>query len=390
MLSDPKICWRVAESGGEIAATAAAIRNIGGEADRIAEGFGLVVAPALHKRSVGSLLWQSICKELASTVDFFIAEVRTNKLAPWRVVQGAGFCPIGFQACGQRVGDDFENTLFTARVSDQIRAAAALANDDARATYPDALHLANAVLSLFEMPNIRSSPAHPYDVAYDAVTDINPRGKSCKVSVPAFARDDERGRCFLGDWPRDRLHESGVICLNELTGIDRRRSRFEACYYTLGRNGQVQGAARVIEDKRRSQFRITQLNVVEDGLQGPLLAGIVGFVTARSTVSMVVDVLAANRRLLATLFGLGFKGTVYYPFLVAGPCERHDGLRMTLWQGLRYPEPTVLKLQPEWDSMFRPIVETVLEGSGVDLERSSDQCPVSVRSVSGRHSPLPK
>src|SRR5882762_3105932 len=51
-VSEEVIYWVVAECDGEVIATAGAVRNIGSEEDRIAEGFGLVVDPRFRGRGI--------------------------------------------------------------------------------------------------------------------------------------------------------------------------------------------------------------------------------------------------------------------------------------------------------------------------------------------------
>jgi ribosomal protein S18 acetylase RimI-like enzyme len=72
------VIWLVVETpDGNIAGSAAAARNIGGQQDRIAEICGVAVEQTSQRRGMGSALLRQLQLELADIAEFVVCEAQS-------------------------------------------------------------------------------------------------------------------------------------------------------------------------------------------------------------------------------------------------------------------------------------------------------------------------
>ena len=110
------IAWVVAEAGGELVGSTAAVRNIGGQRDRIAEVFGVVVSHGARVKGVATRLLGFLCAELEGEAEFILCEARTAEPGGWKVARNCGFLPVGFEPFAHAMPVGFESMVLTGKV----------------------------------------------------------------------------------------------------------------------------------------------------------------------------------------------------------------------------------------------------------------------------------
>ena len=133
------IAWVVAEAGGELVGSTAAVRNIGGQRDRIAEVFGVVVSHGARVKGVATRLLGFLCAKLEGEAEFILCEARTAEPGGWKVARNCGFLPVGFEPFAHAMPVGFESMVLTGKV---------VGDPSARSAVPPRLTLAAQALAV--------------------------------------------------------------------------------------------------------------------------------------------------------------------------------------------------------------------------------------------------
>ena len=231
------IAWVVAEAGGELVGSTAAVRNIGGQRDRIAEVFGVVVSHGARVKGVATRLLGFLCAKLEGEAEFILCEARTAEPGGWKVARNCGFLPVGFEPFAHAMPVGFESMVLTGKV---------VGDPSARSAVPPRLTLtAQALAVAVTGEGARLRPEGHGGSSPDPVGNDPFSTPAGAPSAEPFEvrRDDEGGRRVLEGWGGDLDHRSGVICLRPLEGEDRERRRYERPYFLGLQDGRVVGCA---------------------------------------------------------------------------------------------------------------------------------------------------
>lgn len=357
MISGGDFAWVVAEGpGGEVVASAAAVRNIGGRDDRIAEVFGVVVHQQFHRQGVGSTLLRRLVAQLEDSADFVLCEARTAGAGGWKVARNTGFLPVGFVPYAHAMPVGFESMVLTAKRGstwDQSWAARGL--EFAEGTTPAIRRLAGAVCG---------QPGRATVVA-PARSDTPSRRELPPVAIEVHCADGAGGPFFAK--PDDLLdRRSGVVGLRPLLGSDRsgRRTVHETCTVVAGL--VPLGGARVVYDRIDSRARILGLRARAEADRYTVLTAVVNHVidlAGDTPLVVLLWVRAGSIRLQDELDTLAFFPTAYLPGMIAGPHEREDVVQYTRLVGrsLRGSIKGVTAL--DWPEA-RAVIDQVLRDQG--------------------------
>lgn len=309
------IAWCVAEDAGRVVASAAALRNIGGPLDQIAEVFGIVVSDSFRRRGVGTQLLRFLCNELAPTARFILCEARTAEPGGWKSARNCGFMPIGFEPFAHAMPVGFESMLLTARFG---------VGDDR----------AIALNTSFLAPT----------GAADAECILSNGIEVC--------RDDAVGRRLLEQLPgMDFRSSPAVVDQSPLEGQDLERVRYDRLFYVARRDSCLVGVARVIWDRVDCRARLLGLHTFADNVEAPFLSRIAEALCllAGSKPLTILTILRSDA--LASrgaLERLEFFPTAYYPGLVANDKERVDAIQYTFVKGNRLEDSSRFVTDIDW------------------------------------------
>ncbi len=243
MIRGGEVVWVVAEApDGAVIGSAAAVRNIGAESDRIAEVFGVVVDTDRRYRGLGSALLRRLVEELADSAEFILCEARTVEAGGWKVARNAGFLPVGYEPYAHAMPVGYESMVLSGRCR---RNSGRWPHRDkmARAT-PQVLCLAKAVLGadqLVNPPTVFTGTDSPIEENRE-----DRRGLNLGLDM---RRDETLGRAFFNATEDIFDRRSGIVGLNPLQGLDRWDHRFENIYFIASSRGANLGAARVTYDR---------------------------------------------------------------------------------------------------------------------------------------------
>ncbi|MBV8235783.1 MAG: GNAT family N-acetyltransferase [Acidimicrobiia bacterium] len=362
------IAWVVAEAGGGLVGSTAAVRNIGGRRDRIAEVFGVVVSDEARMKGVATRLLDLLCAELGGEAEFILCEARTAEPGGWKVARNCGFLPVGFEPFAHAMPVGFESMVLTGRV---------VGDWSARPAVPPRLTPTAQVLALAVAgAGARFRPEGHGGASPDPVG--NDPSSTPAGAPPAepfeVRRDDEGGRRMLEGRGGDLDHRSGVIGLRPLEGEDREGRRYERPYFLGLQGDRVVGCARAVWDWTDRRARILDLRMERDGLQAGMLAD-----TTRALLRMagdgplvvIVNVRADALGLQRDLEQLQFFPTSYYPGLIAVAGGRCDAVQYTHLHRRRIEEGLEFVTDIDWPRA-RSVIDQVLE---------SRRCPPLTRAI---------
>ncbi|MFQ5991669.1 MAG: GNAT family N-acetyltransferase [Nitrospiraceae bacterium] len=365
------ICWLVAEFEDEVIGTVGAIRNIGSEHDRVAEGFGLVVSERLRGRGIGNNLLDFLCNKLDEDVLFMIAETRTADPGGWKIVRRCGFIPLGFEPFAHATPAGAESMLLTGKVSENDSARRDLSGQTTSSVHMLARHVLNPLqLEALSVPAKINNLDHqaPWELlrhhlipAHPAV-DVSAFEAAAKEHTLELVRDGMAGARLLAEWGAVDPHGSGVVGLRRLEGEDNEGDRYDG-QYLVGRLGRYPVAcARLVWDRLDSRVRVLALQTLFHGLQGLMLARILEGVereSAYNPLTVIVDVRADSPELQATIERLGFFPTAYYPSLIATRSGRIDAVQYTRLYHLHFEDSLRVMSDLDWSSARQIISEVV-------------------------------
>jgi GNAT superfamily N-acetyltransferase len=306
LVIDGGIEWVVVEApGGQIVASAAAVKNIGSNEDQIAEVFGIAVDKRARSHGAATAMLRRLVERLTPAAKFILCEARTAEAGGWKVARNAGFTAIGFEPYAHAMPIGFESMVLTGFWEN---------NEVDLACHHD-LALSNLAAALEKIPKeAQHVPASA------------PNGTSQSVR-----RDDAAGE----EWFRHRFDASELrssIRLSPLTGIDSRTNRFQHQYYVASTGDSDIAAAHVYYDKTDARARILGVdapneislidlisNVVEDLETSNAEKPLVIIICIRSEWDSVRDHLCKN----------GFFPTVFLPRFFSHGGRRGDAIQFT-------------------------------------------------------------
>lgn len=310
---EPSICWIVAELGGAVVGSAAAVRNIGVEGDRVAEVFGIVVRQDAQGLGIGAALLAHLDAALGDDAAVVLCESRTGDIRGWKIARRCGFQPIGFEPFAHTTPVGSESMLPTAR----IRPFALSRRSAARPATTNARALADLVAGASAAPPLDGQPTLQV-IIDDALIRVR--------------RDDREGERLLHAW-RDRPRRwAGVVNLRRFEGENLGRQRYDGRYYVAGTNGQDLGSIRVVWDHTDRRARVLDLQSESVEVGATLIESAVADLRAEASggpLVIALDVRADAPLLQTRLDALGFLPTAYYPALLADGPSRVDAVQFT-------------------------------------------------------------
>lgn len=353
MVGGDEIAWVVAEeANGSIIGSAGAVRNIGGEKDRIAEIFGVVVDESTRCRGVGSALLTGLIERLSDSTEFFLCEARTAVAGGWKVARNAGFLPVGFEPYAHAMPIGFESMILTARTGRcwqrSWNAAGPRPNPGQRGSV---LRLADSIGIRPLVSSERNGPGDGDELQSSTCAEC-PRND--EREVPGFASRTE---------PADG--RSGVIALRPLLGVDETGRRFKQDDLVINYGPRAVGTARIVSDRIDSKARILGLRVAEGSDRRPVLRAVVDHLSGLASggpLITVVWVLGGEPQLHEELESFGFTATAYLPGMVAGPSGRRDVVQYSMFLGRSLPESTIGVTALDWPEA-RAVIHQVAFGN---------------------------
>lgn len=324
MITGGEVLWLVGETpDGTIVGSAAAVRNIGGARDRIAEIFGVVVDAAYRHGGLGSRLVGGLVEALTCASKFILCEARTDDAGGWKVARNAGFRPVGYEPYAHSMPVGFESMVLTGWWNGSSRPVGP-ADEPSRTTL--AHRLRATVMGWSTAGDVASSPADGLQGGDVPTVDTD-------ISVQ---RNDDAGRLWF-DRPDEIFDRSaGIVGLHPLQGKDHRSNRFTHAYYLASSATSELGATRVVYDRVDARARVLGLRAATPRVRVALVQHVVDDL-ARLTGGghLVVIVLVGSDccRVQIELTDMGFFPTAYLPAFVAAPQGRGDVIQYTRLAG---------------------------------------------------------
>jgi GNAT superfamily N-acetyltransferase len=326
LITGGTVVWVVAEArDGTIAGSAAAIRNIGGQQDRIAEIFGVAVEQNCRRQGVGSALLRKLRTELASISEFVLCEARTAEAGGWKAARNAGFRPVGFEPYAHAMPIGFESMVLTAS-RDQARQTSVRAMKPSSNTKAS-LNLAYAVCPSGTVTLVSSAATDHQLPKSGALAENRILRGSLNVR-----RDDQSGQAWFASSARAFDRQFALVEFCPLQGVEPHYRRFENMYYMASRNGPDIAAARVFYDRTDARARILGMRGATDGFEVQFLESIVGNLLRLSENGPMVIVACVRTGTLETqisLEAMGFLPTAYFPGIISVPSGRADVIQYT-------------------------------------------------------------
>ena len=319
------IVWVVAEVEGELVASTAAVRNIGGRRDRIGEVFGVVVENEARRKGIATRLLGFLCAELEGEADFVLCEARTAEPGGWKAARNCGFLPVGFEPLAHAMPVGFEPMVLTARLPAIALSAAVIR--------PGLTPAAEALATTITQRDTRRRPA-------GAKAPLRPRGGTprlpspAKVPRPSPLKSDAMTRRGAGSWSGAR---GTSITDPGSSASDPSRERTGSIGATSGPTSSASAAAtwsapRAVWDRTDRRARILDVRVERDDLRAAMLAGTtleLLRMAADAPLVVIVNVRADTPDLQRALEQLQFFPTAYYPGLIAAARGRCDAIQFT-------------------------------------------------------------
>lgn len=358
LIASGKVLWVVAEApDGHIIGSAAAVRNIGGPQDQIAEVFGVVVDQSCQRQGVGSCLLQRLRNELAAIAQFILCEARTAEAGGWKAARNAGFRPIGFEPYAHAMPVGFESMVLTASWSQGWTA---------ETRYLPPAENTNASVKLADV--VCSPPlANPYSVMdSDCLLPIPVGSKVSEICASSVkvCRDDPTGERWFTNSQLPSRTQSSVAELWPFHGVERRFRRFVHAYYVASLGGSDIAAARVFYDRIDARARVLGLRTTIAGVEPHILAGIVDNIdelTGGGPVVVIVCVSSGSCTLQQSLEALGFRPTAFLPGMISNANGRTGVIQYTKLVRKSWPQSVRAVTAVEWPEA-RSIIDQVVEG----------------------------
>ena len=347
------VCWMVAQVDERIVGSAGALRNIGSDADRVAEVYGIVVAPQFRGQRIGRGLLDELCRELADHPQFVLCESRTAVPAGWRVARTCGFRPLGFEPFAHATPAGPEAMLLTGKVAESALAARTLVPRLTEASRRIAAEILTESCFRGASDGIAQACCERQPYRHGSVKDSacqNEKAVAAGSRVSAI-RDDMSGPRIAAGLAHEGLHDSGIVGLRRLEGEDPDGRRYDRQYYVARDGSRPVATLLVVLDRVDHRARILEMRTFDGRGRAELLAFVFASLEAKSRdtrLSVVVDVCADAVDLQETLEQLGCLPTVYYPSLVAKGNERVDAVQYTRLFNADFAESLRYAAEVDW------------------------------------------
>lgn len=349
LLADPGIAWVVADAKGEVVGSAAAVRNIGGPSNRVAEVFGVAVDPRIRRRGVGSSLLRLLVDGVIDQAEFILCEARTADPGGWKVAKKAGFRPVGFAPYAHLMPTGFESMVVTGYMPMWPGRNRPINADD----LPEpVLRVAASLLEsdAGPLPQGRRSEASLY------------QARAVDVAV---LRDDPAGRKWFSGPAELYDHAMGVMGICPMEGPSGRRGRFDRPYFIGLLKGTQVGCVRVLYDRTDARARVVGLRALDEGMRSPLLAGVIqelNRLRGQGPLTVVCYVRADAGSAHRELQELGFFPTAYLPGIAVAATGRRAVVQYTRLFEWLLPESTRGVTASDWPAA-RQVIEAVVRFS---------------------------
>jgi GNAT superfamily N-acetyltransferase len=341
----PELCWVVAEGGGHALGAVAAARNVGGERDRVAEFFGLVVGKAWRGRGLARRMIDAACEMLLPDASLLLAETRTADPGGWRAFRRCGFRLLGFEPFAHQTPAGSESMILLGRYGESPRGAEPNAPSGVVAS------LAEVILG--------GGPGTAAGVVESAL----PGGAAAPLRLteaPGLAAQLEE------TWHRRLEEHPGVVGLRRLEGVDSHGSRCVGLRLVGMRHETPVSCARVAVDRVDHRARVLGLFAADGNIEAQMLGQVVDLLRekgASNAFTLAVDLRADARALHSELEQRGFFPTVYYPRLLGIADGRIDAVQFT-WIGSRAFQESLDSIRKlDWPAAWA-VVERVTKLAG--------------------------
>jgi ribosomal protein S18 acetylase RimI-like enzyme len=316
LLKSNKITWLIAVvPGGQIIGSAAAVQNIGGENDRIAEVFGVAVAQNLRLHGVGSALLRTLVDRLRKAAEYVFCEARTAEPGGWKVARNAGFLPIGFEPYAHRMPIGYESMVLTGL---------SLKNGVWPAS-PTAADATNLSSGLAEAVCGKATSSH-------ITKNVIPRRQAQNTRNVRVYKDNELGKTSYASLSDSSCRPTAFVAFSSLQGLDETTSRFDHRYYRTFLNEAEVGAAWVVYDRIDGRARLYGFRASVEGIEVECLRGIVDDLE-RAADEVPLGIIIWTRSDTSTiqheLESIGFFPTVYCPQLLSAAKTPADAIQHT-------------------------------------------------------------
>ena len=227
---------------------------------------------------------------------------------------------------------------------------------------PSVLELAHPVLEYLKLPPLQAAKLDSTLPASAVTYEFSAR------------RDDRGGKALIESWGKTDWHGSGVICLRRLEGQDVLGCRYDQPYFVGSVAGRPVCCARLTLDRRDCRTRILELQSLRPEMTELMIEAVVHEIASNAQsgpMTVVIDIRADIPQLQASLEGLGFFPTAYYPALVASGSERVDAVQYTRLLNLTFADSLKMVRDLDWP----PAMELLSQ-----VTRSAQGAPPSILS----------
>src|SRR5262247_1536665 len=277
------VVWVVAELKGVLIGSAAALRNMGGPRDRVAEIFGVAVDKTYRRKGVASVLLQALRTGLVDVADFILCEARTAEAGAWKAAQNAGLQPVGLEPA--------ENTNACVK-------------------------FANAVFATASRPLSEQEES-----------------ACAEVLTPSIRarRQDQEGQAWYAS--ADTVNtETAIVELFPFEGVEPRPERFDHAWYVASIGEAEVAVARVLYDHTDARARILGLRATRPGIEAHFVEGIVADLQRAANDGPLVVVVCVRAGALTAQIGLeaaDFFPTAYFPSMISTAAGRAGVIQYT-------------------------------------------------------------
>ena len=340
LLAQGGMCWLLAEKHHQPVGAFGCYLNIGASNDRVAECFGLVVRGDCRRAGVGSKLVAAMTRFLVSRgARVILAETRTADPAAAMAFRKAGYSPLGFEPFAHATPAGAESMLMLGKLCQMPAAVHALTASGCptanRLAQLVRRHLAARLPSQGALPD--ASPARIASASVSAgderaSTRRNPPGGHFESYTENPSRTNNLPRLGLA-----ARHSAGVVEFDRLEGEDPAAKRFARMCCLHSEDGRMRASVTGIFDRSDRRLRIARMQCEPEIERDVVLAtAIERFerMLCAERMTLTVDVRTDAAQLLATLEGLGFFATAYFPEMIVANGLGIDVVQFTKVNGL--------------------------------------------------------
>jgi GNAT superfamily N-acetyltransferase len=344
------VVWVVAELKGVVIGSAAALRNMGGPRDRIAEIFGVAVDKTCRRKGVASVLLQKLRTGLVDVADFILCEARTAEAGAWKAAQNTDLQPVGFEPYAHSMPIGFESMTLAAwwRVAPGTQ----LSGLDPAENTKACVKFADAVFATANRPMSEQ------------------REPACaEVPAPSISarRDDQGGQAWYAS--ADAVNtQTAIVELFPFKGVEPRPERFDHAWYVASVGEREVAAARVLYDHTDARARILGLRATLPGIEAQFVESIVADLLRAANNGPLVIVVCVRAGALAAQIGLEaaeFFPTAYFPNMISTAAGRAGVIQYTRLFHRSWRDSIRFVTSIEWPEAKR-LIDLVLDETALE------------------------